>query len=461
MIHANNYVFPSAKEILTYNTSWSTENFKPYADVILNLFDRFKIDCEISGHIQSPTLTRFFLEPKGKTKVDSIIRLENDFRVSLNSNGVSVHIEEGKLVIDVPRKNKHMVFFGDLAISEAFQNAPKTAVALGMDIQSNVIVYDLRKAVHMLIAGQTGSGKSVLMHNIVASLLMKNAPRDLHMYIVDPKVLEFSRYAPLPQCTVTSNERDAEKILNYLCIEMDRRYQVLAASCSRDIDSYNEKNIDNPMRREIVIIDELADLMKKCGKTAETSIARLAQKARACGIHLIIATQYPVRDVVTGVIKQNIPTRICLSVTSSVASKVALDVTGGEDLLGNGDMLFLSNGALKPIRLQGGYISELTLDRLIEFLLDNNIPKAPIVEAETKRTLPDRVLNHGEEKYMVSGIFAIMFGLLGILLWPFSLMGIVVAVTGLESNEQEVWPLIVGLILCIAPYVIRFLPFLI
>ncbi len=217
----------------------------------------------------------------------------------------------------------------------------------------------------------TGSGKSIVLHNLIISLLMKQAPDKMHLYLIDPKSTEFAFYRGLNMCTMLSDPQQANVLLNGLCEEMDRRYSILQANGCRDIDSFNTKFPAYPMRREIVVIDELSDLMYMSGKSVEASIVRIAQKARACGIHLIIATQYPVAKVVTGLIKANMPTKICLRVGTVTNSMVALDMPGGEKLMGHGDMLFLPNGSLSPSRLQGGFVTEDEINNIVWALMKN------------------------------------------------------------------------------------------
>lgn len=461
------WTFPEVDKNLTYHTTWGSENYSATIEAIMDVLYRFGLPCNVIGAKQGPTLNRFFLSPSGHTKVSSVTRLENDFRVALNDSSVAVRIEDGSLVVEVPRTQRETVYFGDMARSEVFRKADKTALAIGMDIDLNPVVFDLKKAVHILIAGQTGSGKSVLMHNLVLSLLMKNTPADLHMHIIDPKMLEFSRYSSLPLCSVTTEVQGAVKLLESLCREMDSRYNILSQSGSRDIDSYNEAHADCPMRREVVIIDELADLMNQCGKAVEGNIARLAQKARACGIHLIIATQYPVRTVVTGLIKQNIPTRICLSVSSTVASMVALDMPGGEDLIGNGDMLFLANGALKPMRLQGGYVSEEGIANIVGALNQNVIAVhqyvAPVQSAQLMReaaqqyALPPIATAQPspapavlKKRTSACGITAIVCGVIGIVFWFLYLpavIGLIFGIVALFHKNERKSTAIIGTVL--------------
>mgnify|MGYP002227546850 FL=1 len=260
-------------------------------------------------------------------------------------------------------------FRGDMLIDNEFQSSDGFTMAIGMAVDGSKHYIDIAKACHILISGMTGSGKSIVLHNLILSLLMKKDPVQMHLYIIDPKATEFEYYKNLAACTVVSEANGAVDLLKNLCIEMDRRYSVLAAAGCRDIDSYNQKFADRPMRRDIVFIDELSDLMSMGGKSVEGSIVRIAQKARACGIHLVIATQYPVAKVVTGLIKANMPTKICLRVGTVTNSMVALDMAGGEKLMGHGDMLFLPNGSLSPVRLQGGFVSETAINNVVAGLM--------------------------------------------------------------------------------------------
>lgn len=281
-----------------------------------------------------------------------------------------MRFDNGYVYIEVPTGTE-TVFLGDMLIDNEFQSSDGFTMAIGMAVDGSKHYIDIAKACHILISGMTGSGKSIVLHNLILSLLMKKDPVQMHLYIIDPKATEFEYYKNLAACTVVSEVNGAVDLLKNLCIEMDRRYSVLAAAGCRDIDSYNQKFADRPMRRDIVFIDELSDLMSMGGKSVEGHIVRIVQKARACGIHLVIATQYPVAKVVTGLIKANMPTKICLRVGTVTNSMVALDMAGGEKLMGHGDMLFLPNGSLSPVRLQGGFVSETAINNVVAGLMKN------------------------------------------------------------------------------------------
>lgn len=281
-----------------------------------------------------------------------------------------MRFNNGYILIEVP-SGTETVYLGDMLIDEKYQSDNGFPMAIGMAVDGSKHYIDIAKACHVLISGMTGSGKSIVLHNLILSLLMKKNPAQMHLYIIDPKATEFEFYRSLVSCSVISEVGGAVELLNNLCIEMDHRYSILATAGCRDIDSYNEKFKDAPMRRDIVFIDELSDLMSMSGKSVETHIVRIAQKARACGIHLVIATQYPVAKVVTGLIKANMPTKICLRVGTVTNSMVALDMPGGEKLMGHGDMLFLPNGSLAPIRLQGGFVSEQAINNVVYELMKN------------------------------------------------------------------------------------------
>jgi S-DNA-T family DNA segregation ATPase FtsK/SpoIIIE len=230
------------------------------------------------------------------------------------------------------------------------------------------VLADVATMPHMLVAGTTGSGKSVFMHQLIVSLLIKHKPHELQLYLVDMKMVEFSAYSSLRNCNVVSDTQGAVDLLARLCDEMDGRYQTLSRYGCRDIDSYNSSHANKPMSHIVVFIDELADLILTSKKAVELSIVRLAQKARACGIHLIIATQRPDRNVVTGLIKANIPTKACFKVSSCVNSRVVLDRGGAEKLVGRGDMLYLGEGMTDPIHVQSGYISEKEIKNIVSAL---------------------------------------------------------------------------------------------
>ena len=363
------YVFPAVDGNMTYHTSWGSHGVRKEAETILSVLSSFHLRSTLVKINQGPRLTQYVIEPAPGTQVQSILRHEKEFQAALHCNA-SLRFDNGYVYIEVPTGTE-TVFLGDMLIDNAFQSSDGFTMAIGMAVDGSKHYIDIAKACHILISGMTGSGKSIVLHNLILSLLMKKDPVQMHLYIIDPKATEFEYYKNLAACTVVSEVNGAVDLLKNLCIEMDRRYSVLAAAGCRDIDSYNQKFADRPMRRDIVFIDELSDLMSMGGKSVEGSIVRIAQKARACGIHLVIATQYPVAKVVTGLIKANMPTKICLRVGTVTNSMVALDMAGGEKLMGHGDMLFLPNGSLSPVRLQGGFVSETAINNVVAGLMKN------------------------------------------------------------------------------------------
>lgn len=363
------YIFPTVEGNLTYHTSWGTHGVKEEADTILSVLNAFRIASTLIKINQGPRLTQYVIEPAPGTQVQYILRREKEFQAALHCNA-TLRFDNGYVYIEVPTGTE-TVFLGDMLIDEKYQSSNGFTMAIGMAVDGSKHYIDIAKACHVLISGMTGSGKSIVLHNLILSLLMKKNPEQMHLYIIDPKATEFEYYKKLAACTVISDVNGAVDLLKNLCIEMDRRYSVLASAGCRDIDSYNEKCTSTPMRRDIIFIDELSDLMSMGGKSVEGSIVRIAQKARACGIHLVIATQYPVAKVVTGLIKANMPTKICLRVGTVTNSMVALDMAGGEKLMGHGDMLFLPNGSLTPVRLQGGFVSETAINNIVYGLMKN------------------------------------------------------------------------------------------
>lgn len=363
------YILPEVHGNLTYHTAWATRDIKAESETVLSVLSCCKIHCTLSDIKQGPTLTQYVisLEPGQAQKITN--RLEKEFQAALHCNA-SMRFENGYVLLEVPT-GEDTVCLGDMLIDDSFTASDRFTMAIGMGVDGSKHYIDIEKACHILISGMTGSGKSIVLHNLIISLLMKHTPDKLHLHIIDPKATEFEFYRGLNICTVISDPHQAVGLLKGLCEEMDRRYSVLGANGCRDIDSFNAKFPSSPMRRDIVIIDELSDLMYMSGKEVEASIVRIAQKARACGIHLIIATQYPVAKVVTGLIKANMPTKICLRVGTTTNSMVALDMPGGEKLMGHGDMLFLPNGSLTPTRLQGGFVSETGINNIVYALMQN------------------------------------------------------------------------------------------
>ncbi|WP_031407612.1 DNA translocase FtsK [Geobacillus vulcani] len=338
-------------------------------------FASFQIGAHVVGVTQGPTVTRFEVQPDLGVKVSKITSLIDDIKLSLAAKDIRIEAPiPGKrtIGIEVPNRTSRPVRLREILESEAFRKSPSPlTVALGLDISGAPVVTDIRKMPHGLIAGATGSGKSVCMNAMLISMLYKAAPHEVKWLLIDPKMVELAPYNGLPHLLspVITEAKAAAGALKWAVGEMERRYEQFVHAGVRDIEKYNDHlrergSSEPPLPYIVIVIDELADLMMAAPADVEESICRLAQKARACGIHLLIATQRPSVDVLTGLIKANIPTRIAFSVSSQVDSRTILDVNGAERLLGRGDMLFLENGSAKPVRLQGCFISDEEIERV-------------------------------------------------------------------------------------------------
>ena len=348
----------------------------------------FGVKANVVDESRGPSVTRYELQPETGTKVSRITSLADDIKLNLAASDIRIEAPiPGKAAvgIEVPNDVRESVFLRDLIESaELKQHSSRIAFAAGMDIAGNVIVADIAKMPHMLIAGTTGSGKSVFTNSIIMSILFRAKPEEVKLIIVDPKVVEFGVYNGIPHLMtpVVTDPRKAAGALNWAVAEMQKRYQLFAQYNVRDLKGYNEKIKQmgykdgeeelRPKEQIVIIIDELADLMMVAAKDVEGAICRLAQLARAAGIHLIIATQRPSVDVVTGLIKANIPSRVALLVSSGTDSRTIIDCNGGEKLLGNGDMLFYPSGYVKPVRLQGAFVSDKEVSDVVDFLIKNN-----------------------------------------------------------------------------------------
>ena len=338
-----------------------------------------------------PTVTRYALKPAEGVRLSKILTLQNNLELALAAHPVRIEAPiPGKSLVgvEVPNHTKSMVGLASLLAADEFQNSDKPLlIGLGRDITGTSHFADLAKMPHLLIAGATGSGKSVMIHNVVMSLLYKKSPQDMRLILVDPKRVELTLYKNIPHL-LTPVITDAKKTilsLKWLANEMDRRYDILESESVRDISSYHknilapalekglpEEEMPQPMPYIVVIIDELADIMQAYPRELESAIVRLAQMSRAVGIHLILSTQRPSVQVITGLIKANIPTRIALQVSSQIDSRTILDTGGAEKLLGAGDMLFLSGEMSKPRRIQSPFITESELKKVSSFLVKNH-----------------------------------------------------------------------------------------
>lgn len=336
----------------------------------------FGVDAKVVEINRGPTVTRFELQPNAGVKVSRIVNLADDIALNLAASGIRIEAPiPGKAAvgIEVPNKENTTVLLREILDSDKFRNHPsKVSIALGKDIAGETVVADIAKMPHLLIAGATGSGKSVCINTLITSILYKAKPSEVKILMVDPKVVELGVYNGIPHLLipVVTEPRKAAGALNWAVQEMVQRYKTFAEHGVRDIKGYNTlvKDPDAKLPQIIIIIDELADLMMVAPNDVEDAICRLAQMARAAGMHLVIATQRPSVDVITGVIKANIPSRISFAVSSQVDSRTILDMAGAEKLLGAGDMLYYPVGEPKPIRLQGAYISDKEVEAIVEHI---------------------------------------------------------------------------------------------
>ena len=359
------------------DNSNSRNELKETAQKLVATLKSFNVEAKLLNVSKGPTVTRYELKPGEGVKVSKIIGLADDITLRLAANNVRIAPVPNKeaVGVEIPNKSIDTVHIREVLDSEEFRNFPsKLAFALGKDITGRNIVFDIAKMPHVLIAGATGSGKSVCINTLITSLIYKADPNEVKLLMVDPKVVELGIYNGIPHLLipVVTDPRRASGALYWAVQEMVRRYAMFAESNVRDIKGYNnmilESGMENTMPHIVIIIDELADLMMVAPNEVEDSICRLAQMARAAGMHLVIATQRPSVDVITGLIKANIPSRIAFAVSSQIDSRTILDSGGAEKLLGRGDMLFSPVGAPKPTRLQGAFISDKEVERVVEFI---------------------------------------------------------------------------------------------
>ena len=377
------YVFPPI-ELLGKEPSYSGGETK--SDMMLNAkkleetLSSFGVQAKVIQINKGPTVTRYELTPSQGVKVSKIVNLADDIALNLAATGIRIEAPiPGKAAvgIEVPNKEAQSVYMRTVIESDEFKNAKsKVTFALGEDIAGNVVVTDIAKMPHMLIAGATGSGKSVCINTIITSILYKAKPDEVKLLLVDPKVVELSVYNGIPHLLipVVTDPKKAAGALNWAVREMLKRYNTFAECKVRDLKGYNamkaEKGETDFMPQIVIIIDELADLMMAAPNEVEDSICRLAQLARAAGMHLVIATQRPSVDVITGVIKANIPSRIAFAVSSGIDSRTILDTVGAEKLIGKGDMLFYPTGMNKPLRVQGAFVTDKEVESIVDFIKD-------------------------------------------------------------------------------------------
>ncbi|MCA1183383.1 DNA translocase FtsK [Bacillus licheniformis] len=360
--------------------------------------ENFNVKANVVHVTQGPSVTRFEVHPEPGVKVNKITNLSDDIKLSLSAKDIRIEAPipgKNTIGIEVPNLHSKMVYLREMIRSSEFRTNPSPlTAALGLDISGKPVVADLKKMPHGLIAGATGSGKSVCINTILVSLLFKASPRDVKLLLIDPKMVELAPYNNIPHLVspVITDAKAATAALKWVVEEMERRYELFAHSGVREIERFNEKvreqNMGEKLPYLVVVIDELADLMMVAPNEVEESICRIAQKARACGIHLLIATQRPSVDVITGLIKANIPTRIAFSVSSAVDSRTIIDMAGAEKLLGKGDMLFLENGSGKPVRLQGNFVSDREIDRVVSHVRRQQEPNYLFEQEQLVRQNP-------------------------------------------------------------------------
>lgn len=370
---------------------------KTTAKKLVDTLKSFNVETTLIGVSRGPSVTRYELQPAPGVKISKITNLADDIALNLASSGVRIEApipNKSAVGIEVPNKTRATVTLREIISSSAFVKAKsKLNVALGKDISGTVVCTDLAKMPHLLIAGTTGSGKSVCLNCMIASILYNAKPSEVKLLMIDPKQVEFSVYNGIPHLLVPviSDVRKAAGALSWAVGEMESRYKTFSACGVRDIGGFNNYVLEHPehepMPKIAVFIDELNDLMMVSPKEVEDSICRLAQKARAAGMHLVVATQRPSVDVITGIIKANIPSRLSLSVSSQVDSRTILDTVGAEKLLGNGDMLFNPLGMSKPVRIQGAYLSEEEIEKIVDF-----------IKAEESAEYDDAVMEEIERK---------------------------------------------------------------
>lgn len=357
------------------------EEDNQWADEQRELLDmtlkNFNVRAKVVNVTQGPTVTRFEVHPEPGVKVNKITNLTDDIKLSLAARDIRIEAPipgKNTIGIEVPNRQSKPVLIREILRHPSFRkdNSPLT-VALGLDISGTPVVTDLNKMPHGLIAGATGSGKSVCINTIIVSLLYKAAPHEVKLMLIDPKMVELAPYNGIPHLVspVITDAKAATTALKWAVEEMERRYELFAHAGVRDITKYNERVKEHNEKSGelpylVIIIDELADLMMVSPGEVEEAICRIAQKARACGIHLLLATQRPSVDVITGLIKANVPTRIAFSVSSQVDSRTIIDTGGAEKLLGKGDMLLLENGSSKSVRIQGNFVSDEEIDRVVD-----------------------------------------------------------------------------------------------
>ena len=387
------------KPAQSVNSAQIGDELKANAEKLVNTLRSFGVETRITDISRGPAVTRYELQPSAGVKISKITNLADDIALNLAASAVRIEAPipgKSAVGIEIPNRLTSLVSMSEIVESGAFLSSKsKLTAALGKDISGNIAVADLAKMPHMLIAGATGSGKSVCINSIIISLLYKATPDEVKLLMIDPKVVELGVYNGIPHLLVpvVTDPRKAAGALGWAVTEMLKRYKIFAENAVRDLGSYNalcrEREDLTPMPQIVIIIDELADLMMAAPNEVEDSICRLAQMARAAGMHLIIATQRPSVDVITGIIKANIPSRIAFAVSSAVDSRTILDMGGAEKLMGKGDMLYFPIGMSKPLRVQGCFVSDKEINNVVSY-----IKNAAEQEPEYDQTVMTEIENH-------------------------------------------------------------------
>lgn len=382
------YKFPPLKLLKSHSEKPTVGDLRANANIIKRTLEGFGIPVEMGEITIGPKITRYTLKPADGMKLSRITALNQDLSLALAAHPIRIEapIPGKSLVgIEIPNKIGSIVRLGSILGYSEFKKSPNLNFPLGRDVTGEPVFADLAKMPHILIAGSTGSGKSVSIHSLILSFLYKNSPETLRLILIDPKRVELSVYNGIPHLItpVITDGKKALGALKFAIQEMEERYETLLSAGKRDIQSYNKDRRDDFMPYLVIIIDELADIMARFGRDVEGAIVRLAQMARATGIHLVVSTQRPSVEVITGLIKANITSRVALQVASQVDSRTILDTAGAEKLLGGGDMLFISSELSKPRRIQGSFVSEEELMNVIRFIKKEN-PASGENELENK-----------------------------------------------------------------------------
>lgn len=390
------------------NTAGFENELKQNANKLVETLKSFGVETRIVDIARGPSVTRYEIQPAAGVKISKITNLSDDIALNLAASGVRIEApipNKAAVGIEIPNKNRQSVTLREVIDTSAYKNAKsKLTVALGKDITGEFVYSDLVKMPHLLIAGTTGSGKSVCLNSMIVSILYNASPDEVKLLMIDPKQVEFTIYNGIPHLLVpvVSDPRKASGALAWAVTEMLTRYKTFSENAVRDISGYNsicESQGKKKMPQIVIFIDELSDLMMAAPNEVEDSICRLAQMARAAGMHLVIATQRPSVDVITGIIKANIPSRISLSVSSQVDSRTIIDSVGAEKLLGNGDMLYYPVGIPKPIRVQGCYLSDKEVENVVTFIKNQ---EQSVYDDDVMKEIDRQAANTGGKKKDVS-----------------------------------------------------------